>query len=418
MMEALPTAVFQVVQYYSTEKNYFLLVNVSKRTFQDVKYETVQYSLNVGKPDQHSFEKKLLHVINKVKDKSRQISMRFEDGNDSLMVKYSWSFEGVAKLALRRGIICEGFSIFRTVRHLILYNVNTEQEVNFHLESTTRLRVSFCSFTKITAWNSQSLQEVTVNSCSSLGSCPPLDSIPVVSISFCSGLYDLLQFGRQTKLSFHFNTLQDRFLHNMSSHAIFYSSLQQLRLIADFIVEFKDFSFCQNIPILELNFIPLGQELPFIPVFHGKSIRLHNFNLSGWCGQILPNVERCHLYDCGNLSTFPEMPKLTRLRVFCFELQAIPNLPSLNYLSMESCKVKQIQLPLHTIKAEISNCEFLQGISGPGVPQSLTLQNCPRLRSLPARESIKHLTISYCENLTTVEPKNEIESFIQNLCVQ
>jgi hypothetical protein len=148
-------------------------------------------------------------------------------------------------------------------------------------------------------------------------------------------------------------------------------------------------------------------------VFHGKRIRLHNFNLFGWCGQVLPSIEQCHLYDCRNLFTFPEMPKLTRLQVFCCELQVIPNLPSLNYLSMESCKVKQIQLPLQMIKADISNCEFLQDISGPGVPQSLTLHNCPRLKSLPARESIKHLTISYCKNLTSVEPKSDTESLVE-----
>jgi hypothetical protein len=184
-LEALPTAVFQMVQYYSTEKNYLLLVNTSKRTFQDVKFETAQYSLNFGRPDQHSFERKLLQTTNKVKDKSKQISLSFEDVDDSVMVKYSWSFEGVAKLSVRGGITCDGFSIFRTVRHLILYNVNTELKVNLHLESTTRLRVSFCSFTEITAWNSKTLQEVSINCCSSLKSCPPLDTIPVVSISFC-----------------------------------------------------------------------------------------------------------------------------------------------------------------------------------------------------------------------------------------
>jgi hypothetical protein len=349
-----------------------------------------------------------------IQDKSKQISLSFEDVDDSVMVKYSWSFEGVAKLSVRGGITCDGFSIFRTVRHLILYNVNTELKVNLHLESTTRLRVSFCSFTEITAWNSKTLQEVSINCCSSLKSCPPLDTIPVVSISFCcSTLCNALQFGRQTKFSCHFNTLEDSSLNNMFAQSIFYTSLQQLRLMGGFIVQFKDFSFCQNIPVLELNFSPGGQELPFIPVFRGKRIRLHNFSLSAWCGQVLPNIEQCHLYDCRNLFTFSEMPKLTRLQVFCFELQVIPNLPSLNYLSMESCKVKQIQLPLQMIKAEISNCEFLQDISGPGVPQSLTLHNCPRLKSLPARESIKHLTISYCKNLTTVEPKSDTESLVQ-----
>jgi hypothetical protein len=83
-IEAIPSAIFQIILEYSTEKDYRNLVNSNLATFQAIKSETVKYCL-IGPmkwldifPSRITYkEASFLNIINNVKDKSKQISMSF-----------------------------------------------------------------------------------------------------------------------------------------------------------------------------------------------------------------------------------------------------------------------------------------------------------------------------------------------------
>jgi hypothetical protein len=106
-IEALATAVFQIIQGYSKEVSYRNLLNTKLSTFQTIKFETVKYSLigpnnwNRLHPLKVNFmENALLNIINSVKDKSRQISMSFDDVKQPTLVKYAHLFQEIFKFHL------------------------------------------------------------------------------------------------------------------------------------------------------------------------------------------------------------------------------------------------------------------------------------------------------------------------------
>jgi hypothetical protein len=93
----------------------------------------------------------------------------------------------------------------------------------------------------------------------------------------------------------------------------FSQSLQSFRLICRFHI--TDLPSCQNISVIEFNnasplMVPSDPH-PSFPIFNGREIRLRNFSLSSWNGQVLSNVLICELRYCVDLIDFPEMPLLS-----------------------------------------------------------------------------------------------------------
>jgi hypothetical protein len=102
-IEGLPSSIFQVIQLFLKEVNYRNLMNTNLSTFLSVKYETVHFTI-IGKESDFctaTSEAMILHIVNSVKDKSKQITMNLKQVNAHLLRKYSIFFGGISKLFIR-----------------------------------------------------------------------------------------------------------------------------------------------------------------------------------------------------------------------------------------------------------------------------------------------------------------------------
>jgi hypothetical protein len=104
-IEGMPIPIFQIIQEFLNERDYRNLMNSNLWTFQPIKYETVHYSL-FGQDKWIHFdfcadenkEGVVLQMINSVKDRSKQIGMKFKRVTQSSMMKYAHLFDDIERL--------------------------------------------------------------------------------------------------------------------------------------------------------------------------------------------------------------------------------------------------------------------------------------------------------------------------------
>jgi methyl-accepting chemotaxis protein len=106
-LENLPEVLFLIIQAFSNNNDYLNLMNTNLTAFQDIKSQTVRYTLSlldnwdrVNTYNRNFMEASLMNLINSVKDKSKQVSMSFQDVKQQTVVKYAHLFEGIYKFYL------------------------------------------------------------------------------------------------------------------------------------------------------------------------------------------------------------------------------------------------------------------------------------------------------------------------------
>jgi hypothetical protein len=386
-------------------------MNTSLSIFRSVKRETVRYLLIVSsaKLAPQGAKQQLQKMVNSVNDKSKQISITLLNLNQSSLRKVGSVCNGIGSLSLHT--LCGpmendiSFGMFHSILHLILINVQGIPEANLYLQKTRTLEVKECGFNVILDWNSNVLQEVSVSDCASLTTLPSFGNIPVISIPACK-LMNYLPVGNQWKLFFSGISLSSESLEFMSNQSSFLNSIQQLTLRCELPRNFRDFSFCVNVPVLELlHIMRLPQfHSPHFSHFLGNQLTLSNFNLSSWASfSLFPNLSHCKLNCCLGLTHhFPEMPKLTILLLsYCQDLGALPSFPVLTYLSIQCCYyLSFIGSSPHVIEVSIENAGLLANILGLGNVETIKIQNCVRLKRIPSLRNLKKVEIRNCEQLT------------------
>jgi hypothetical protein len=281
--------IFQLIQQYvRKKKEYLMLMSCRKKVFSSVKFETVNYSLLIN----DTAEEVLRRVLNSVKDKSKQISVTFFDMGQSEIKKFVELCDCIADLSVdgrsqRKSIVAFDsfpFKVFNNILHLTLIGVSGMRDVNLYLEKTAKLVLESClDLGEITAWNAKNvLQELVIRDCSSLKILPPLENISEVSIFSTNRQSTDFLVGRQKEffsqgVNFSLQTLQ-----TMSTDASFLSSVEELQLKMWFSLPagFTDFSWCQNISVLDLSLNSFLSSFPprFSSVFHGKQLKLNVSN--------------------------------------------------------------------------------------------------------------------------------------------
>jgi hypothetical protein len=160
--------------------------------------------------------------------------------------------------------------------------------------------------------------------------------------------------------------------------------------------ELVDFSFCVNIPVLELSYVAEGDG-PSFPVFRGKDLLLNNFSLSSWKEEILlPDLKKCRLSSCPDLTEFPQAPELELLYLHSCRLKTLPALPSLQKLivSETGCPISPFFPNLREVC--LHRCALLGDFSAFASAQKFKL-SYGRLRKQFNRASrIKNLEIDHC----------------------
>jgi hypothetical protein len=187
-LEELPTVIFRL-GHCEFEAEYRRLMNANPAIFETVKFETVYLSLKIAHALKTQEQDALHGLINRVMDKSKQISMSFYDVSQSTISKMASFWDGIEKITLKPAHLSryDGFSfqVFTNIIELNLENIHGILKANLYLEKTSKLNVSLCGFGEITAWNSQSsLHEVTIFTCDSLVKLPSLENIPSVDICY------------------------------------------------------------------------------------------------------------------------------------------------------------------------------------------------------------------------------------------
>jgi hypothetical protein len=419
-IKTLPTVILQLIQLYINVKDYLSLMNTSLSIFRAVKLETVRYLLIVSSAElaRADVKERLQKMVNSVNDKSKQISMTLLNLSQSSTRKIGSVYHGIGNLSLHT--LCGpmendfSFGMFHSILHLSLVNVQGVPEANLYLQKTIKLEVKKCGFKAIFDWNSNVLQEVTLSDCASLTILPSFGNIPVISISACK-LINYLPVGNQRKLFFSGTSLSSEsleFMHLMfSTHSSssFLNSIQELTLRCEFPQNFRDFSFCVNVPILELLHIMRRSQFyfPHFSNFLGNKLSLSNFNLSSWASlSLFPNLEYCTLNCCLGLThNFPEMPKLTNLLLsYCQDLVALSSFPVLTHLFIQCCyNLSFIGSSPNVMEVSIENAGKLENVFGLGNVKTMKIQNCVQLKKIPSLRNLMKLEIRNCEQLSDLQ---------------
>jgi hypothetical protein len=414
----LPTAIFQVVQEYSQQKDYRQLINSNSAAFKTVKQETAYYALKLSGNKEDRL-RSIVSIIDFVKDKSKQITLTLSNLDQPTVINYAHSFRGIEKLSLDGSQKTFdnhlSFNMFGNIHFLSLKGIKGISEVHFCLEITEKLELLNCDFEEIIGWKpSNRLKELIITYCDKLIAFPNVSDIPIVTLTTLSEQLNRFQVGGQTKLTFDGKALTLETLEHIASQPTsFFDSLTRLQIrCPNFPKEFQDYSVFQNITALYLiinsGFDEITQSQCFPGVFTGQQLGLSYFNLSQWSGALFVNLERCELFHCYNLVHLPEMPRIAFLFVEgCTQLEIIPPFPLLRDLTISSCyAVKSVSVGSQLKRLQLDRCEVLKELFGLENIESLKIRRAYELKKIPMLKKIEYLELFLCEKLLSVEVLN------------
>jgi hypothetical protein len=101
-LDALPTAILYIIQEFLSSNDYRNLMNVNLSGYQSIKSETMRYAfLGVEKWKKLGIkEQDIVRILKSVKNKSLQISMRFDKDKQNTVVRCAHLFDGIHKLMI------------------------------------------------------------------------------------------------------------------------------------------------------------------------------------------------------------------------------------------------------------------------------------------------------------------------------
>jgi hypothetical protein len=149
-------------------------MNTNLTAFQDIKSQTVRYTVSlpdnwdrVNTYNRNFMEASLMNLINSVKDKSKQVSMSFQDVKQQTVVKYAHLFEGIYKFHLwgSASLLSPTFSfeVFSNIYHLILEDISGIPILILPLKKTAILELIDCKFHTLGEVNpSKNLQQLKI----------------------------------------------------------------------------------------------------------------------------------------------------------------------------------------------------------------------------------------------------------------
>jgi hypothetical protein len=372
-IESLPTPLFQIIQIYSSETDYRNLVNTELSFFQSIKWETVKYSFAWSNrsveisPSELEYKESLLHyLLNKVKDKSKQISIYFNDVLQKVVVDNSHFFDGIGFLRVTSNSLRVNFggtlpfNIFDNIHHLSVENIYGSPQFMLRLRNVVKLEMINCSAFTLEDFNSsKTLKYLRVSTNGVLNIYGLLDNIQTIS---CSGPISCVQFIFPRNCS---NTefVADRLQMQLPNcDSLFDKSVfpERLKIHGGFPAAWqgKELTLFKDYPTVDLSSDSPTLSISF-PLFNGLEISLDRFCLPTWNGGVLSNVKKLCLKRCKSLTRLPEMPLLEIMKLdSCHELTVISSLNLLNTLTAENCSSLQcISFCPQLKEVAIKNCE-------------------------------------------------------------
>jgi hypothetical protein len=473
-IDAIPAELFVFIQSYLRELEYRNLMNTSQSLFQDIKFHTVKYTFQgpyKWKQMQgfHSDKEKkeyFSELVNSVvARKADQISVVLYQPRLKEVRQYSFLFPGIHNLS----ILCpykqslKGFpmhSAFSNISHVIISNVTLNYYFPAGLENVEILEFDRCedlaninSLSQVTT-----LKKLVIDCCYDLHTLNLVTNVPEMFIRD-SAVEDCSFVGNQNIIHLECSTGRS-FTFGGSFQSL--SNVQALTLKCDF--HENRYPYDTLLPLQQIPFISLyntthNANYYSLPVFYGKQIKLHNFDLSSWDGAELPNVEILELIEC-KISVLPITPNLHSLKIVdCDSLANFPFLAKLKkcLISGVNCKltdvsmfahVNYLQLKLlpyvddismlgripHLIMIGINKVTSLQGLGKgnsdillygcTGITDFSPLKNVYKLHlnrlnqftNAEQVSGVNHLTISHCNHFEDTSPLGQVKSLHFSEC--
>eukprot|EP01040_Poterioochromonas_malhamensis_P005943 gene5943-6390_t len=405
-IEGLPAAIFQFIQTFLSEKDYRQLMNSNLRTFQSIKYETIQYTI-IG--PERWYEIESIHdekkeeffqqfILNNVKNKSKQINFIMKQKIlPKTILQYQKYFENIYSLTI---IAVENitfpkkfdFNIFNNICNITLKHFHGINKIMEGFVNVVQLELeSFPSLESISNINlSKTLKTLSIRKCNYLTNINiPLQDIPIVVID-CFEMNKLDDLGGQKHLTFSSSREIARSTLQALSGLIA-TSLESITLNCRFPFNYNDFHVFQNLSKVNINNIQ-GKPNHSFPIFNGTNLSIANFDISAWNQASLntfKNLRYLKLSRCRGLIDFPVMSQLKELHLdYCYDLQHIPSLRKLRTLNLrnssELVTINPLQPCLLTVElvaaSKLSHVSF-ETEDGTTTVQSLQISYCPLLVS-------------------------------------
>jgi hypothetical protein len=413
-IEAVPGALFAVVQEYLTEGDYRGLMNTNLLMFQHIKFHTAKYTfITPSELMKHFLDKENMisylteFVSENVQDKSKQVSVKFfEKSCAPFKPLLETVFAGCSFIHFYGCSVKKNTSTkcFNNVYYIHFYGCDITT-VPDGLEGIVRMDFSCCYYlTDLSPLEKmQSLKKVLISRCERLNNYPNLPKLE--SFSFFSQYEDDIP----------------------ASLFSYYSNLQRISITGVFPEEnltFAAFRHITHIPLIILQNLNDMADPPKMPVLHGRMMLILGFDLTDWVGKELPKTEWLKFRHCIGLPTLGNLPKVHTLTVYdCGSLQVIGETPCLRKWILRGTNtfpVSTMVIPttLSMLALEdLSNLnELNEGMSS--VPK-LTLYFCKSLTSINGIDGLRHTSevkLSQCGKVADLSPlKNVYKVYLEQL---
>lgn len=427
-LERLPTIVFQLIQTYLTNEEYENLMNCNVSTFQMIKFETFHYRLKGPEswnsidsiPDKKKESYFLQFLKNKVKDKSKQITVIIHKITLSLLLSQIYLFNGIHRLEIKginyiKNNNLLDFNLFNNIQEVLLQTIKGIKTISIGLNNIQSLElIDFPDLISISNINNNNtLKRLRIISCPEFQSIDfPFNNIIHFEIMHCKSI--------QLPSSFHANELKHLVIYStplemktIQQLSPIFPALLSFHLSSKLPAEFNDLHLLQNIPELHYDQCTRSGAEPF-PLFYGKVLHLLRANLTGWESLSKQNtntlsfntIQRLELSSCKGLINFPVMSELQFLELnHVSDIQVLPSLVKLKHLVIIECKELVLIDPFQPSlqKAEIERCYKLTDLSFAGHPmRSLKIVSLSRLTNISMLSQVKYLEIDDCDSITSV----------------
>jgi hypothetical protein len=246
-------------------------MNVNVSVLQQIKPETILYSVRINSPLSRWYEVKELfdrngemtvqQIIDGVNNKSRQISMRVNKATGSFLVQYSHLFKGIRKLAIEGKFSLKKtfhnnfpFHTFSNISHVTLLYIKLKR-ANFAFKNVIILEIGHCKIQEIVKIGTENengqltLRKLVLHNCE-IQKLPKLNDIPSVTIVGC-GLENFSYLGKRCEEFSYRGPKLEKVSTDILKQSFVLNSLIILKLVCYFAENVTDFSFCQHIPVVD-----------------------------------------------------------------------------------------------------------------------------------------------------------------------
>jgi hypothetical protein len=366
-MDALNTAhLYRVIQTFLTRKDYLAWMNCSHEKFDSIKRETITY----GKCEREVDEVAMIKIFaelgkmgRKVEAPSKQISLRIQEIVPQVMPSIRFAAQHLYSLTIQT------HSSYRWELIGVPRPEPVYQDLDFSIFNNISI-VKLTGFPGVTKIHSglQNIQELTLE-------LPDLTEIYNFNSSnslkffrFCGlRIIDLpirSNFGEECKLILQEGEVWPRdsvfhsFTFNLNDVNNFLS-LSSLALSGDFLHSHLNLERVMNLKGLFLTHMDISSYAQFPCTFTGYTLRLTNFNLSGWFAESsFSNIKYLQLEKCIGPKQFPDMPMLRHITLDNVSgIQVIRSFPAC--VNMSLCDIMSLELVDHQPKVKfltVSKC--------------------------------------------------------------